>query len=355
MRRPWWRRAGVAAIVAARVAAACGVGTAADAPLRDDGSGADRVWDRPVAAAPQPADIGGDYVVPAVRRPLPRGGWLQAADAVALAAALGATAVLCVRGRRRWQFAVVSWASLGYFGFYRQGCVCAVGSLQNVATACVEPQAAVPWIVTVFFLLPLAAALAFGRVFCGGACPLGALQDAVAIRPQQLPLWVDRWGGALRYAYLAAAIGYAVQPLSRREFLICRFDPLVGLFRLEGSPALLLSGVALLLVGVVVGRPYCRFLCPYGALLGIVARFACRPVAVTPDRELDCGLCGDACPFGAIVERRAEPSRCLACGRCFRACPRQRRAWGWDVEAPPPEGPGVARDPAAARRGAPCD
>jgi polyferredoxin len=78
----------------------------------------------------------------------------------------------------------------------------------------------------------------------------------------------------------------------------------------------------------VIGRPYCRFLCPYGALLAIVGRFAIKPVQITPDDELDCGLCAESCPFGAIQKLRATPATCLACARCFAHCPRQRLRWG---------------------------
>ena len=87
-------------------------------------------------------------------------------------------------------------------------------------------------------------------------------------------------------------------------------------------------GAGLLAVGTVVGRPYCRFLCPYGALLGIVSRVAWRQVQITPDEELDCGLCTEACPFGAIRSMRAVPATCVACARCFAHCPRQQLAWG---------------------------
>ncbi|MCA9217787.1 MAG: 4Fe-4S binding protein [Planctomycetales bacterium] len=188
-----------------------------------------------------------------------------------------------------------------------------------------------PLVVLAFFLLPLAAALLAGRVFCGGVCPLGAVQDIVLLRPVEVPRRVDQFLGLFKYAYLIAAIGFAMQPAESRDFIICRFDPFVGMFRLNGPAWLLATGGGLLLLGTVVGRPYCRYLCPYGGLLAIVSRFAIWPVSITPDDELDCGLCVDSCPFGAIRELRAVPSKCFACARCFAHCPRQQLAWG-DIE-----------------------
>jgi polyferredoxin len=84
------------------------------------------------------------------------------------------------------------------------------------------------------------------------------------------------------------------------SFLICRFDPFVSFFRLSGSLTMFIAGAAFLIVGTVVGRPYCRFLCPYGALLNLFSRFSRRNVTVTPDECVVCGLCKNACPFDAI-------------------------------------------------------
>ncbi|WP_425398939.1 4Fe-4S binding protein [Aeoliella sp.] len=291
-------------------------------------SGLAQEYERPVANAPQAEDIGGGYEVPAVQRTPPRSLAMHVLDIVLLVAGMAVIAWVVRRGRRRWVITLVTLLSLAYFGFYRQGCVCPIGATQNVAASLADPTSAVPLVVLAFFLLPLIAALLVGRVFCGGVCPLGAIQDVVLLRPIQTPRTFDRWAGAIKYLYLGAAIWFAVKVAAQRDFIICRFDPFVGFFRLNGTAWMLGFGVALLAIGTVVGRPYCRYLCPYGGLLAIVSRFAFWPVKITPDEELDCGLCVDSCPYGAIKDLRAEPSKCLACARCFAHCPRQQLAWG---------------------------
>ena len=75
-----------------------------------------------------------------------------------------------------------------------------------------------------------------------------------------------------------------------------------------------------------VGRPYCRYLCPYGGLLAWCSRLATRGVTITPNKELDCGLCAEACPYGAIEKMRAVRKECLYCARCYAACPRETKA-----------------------------
>ncbi len=278
-------------------------------------------YERPVDTAPSEKAIGGGYVAPRVQHPRPRAVAWQVADVGLLAVALGVSAWLALWRRRRAWLVALSVFCLAYFGFYREGCICPIGATQNVAVALVDPHYAVPLYVVATFVLPLAAALLVGRVFCSGVCPLGAIQELVTLRAVTVPARLDKALGSLKWVYLGVALYYALLPAASRDFLICRFDPFVGLFRFTGSAWLLVAGGALLATGVFVGRPYCRWLCPYGALLSAFSRYAWRSFSITPDRELDCGLCQSACPYGAIEERRAVRTACFACGRCYGSCP----------------------------------
>ncbi len=291
-------------------------------------------WQRPVDVTPTDEDIGDGYVTPSVQRHPPRAGWWNVVDGLALAGALALGAWIVLGRRSRNALVALTVVCLLYFGFYRKGCVCPIGAIQNVTVALTDAEYAVPVIVLVFFFLPLLLALALGRVFCGGICPLGAIQDVVLLKPLNVPRRLDKTLGLFKYAYLGLAVWFAAQVAEDRDFVICRYDPFVGFFRMDGPAHILLIGAGLLVIGMFFGRPYCRYICPYGAMLNIVSRYSWRGVSITPDKELDCGLCVEACPFGAIENRRAVRSNCLYCARCYSACPRERtRPEGQDESA----------------------
>lgn len=186
---------------------------------------------------------------------------------------------------------------IGYFGFYKLGCVCPIGSVQNVSYAFFADEGTISLTILAAFLLPLLFAFAFGRVFCSAVCPFGALQELVLYRPRFLPLWADHAFGYLRWVILALAVLLAG---TATLFLLCAYDPFIGFFRLSGPVEFLLFGAALIVLGLFVGRPYCRFLCPYGALLGLCSRFAEKKVRITPRECVHCRLCEESCPYGAI-------------------------------------------------------
>jgi len=145
--------------------------------------------------------------------------------------------------------------------------------------------------------LVLLFALFFGRIFCAGACALGAIQDLLIIKPLSLPAWLRNVLGLFTYIYLALAIIYAA---TRTDFIICRYDPFVGIFRMDAEFHMIVLGGAFLLMGMFVARPYCRFFCPYGVLLGWMSRFSKWHLTITPAECIQCKLCENSCPFDAI-------------------------------------------------------
>ena len=252
-----------------------------------------------------PPDFESGYRLPPTSTPFPRSELLQYLDVAVLLGALGIALWLMYRSRSRRGITALSLFSLAYFGFYRKGCVCAIGSVQNVALALSDSHYALPITVLIFFLAPLIVALFAGRAFCAAVCPQGAIQDLVLIKPVKVPAWLEAALGLIPYLFLGAGVIFAA---TGSGFIICQYDPLVPFFRLNGSSLMLGIGAAFLLVGLFVGRPYCRFLCPYGALLRLATLASKWRVRVTPDTCTQCALCQHSCPFGAIREPADAPT-----------------------------------------------
>jgi len=252
---------------------------------------------------PPPDFVETDHVIPSPTTPGPRQDAYEYIDAVVLLAALGLASYLVLKKRSRSAILALTIFSLLYFGFWRVGCVCAVGSPQNIALSIFSTDYVVPITVVTFFLLPLVFTLFFGRTFCAAVCPLGAVQDLVLQYPVKVPTWLESGLRLFAYIYLGAAILFAA---TGSAFIICRYDPFISIFRLSGNLNILILGGCLLLIGVFVGRPYCRFICPYGVILRNLSRLSKWRVTITPDECIHCRLCEDSCPFEAIRKPTAQ-------------------------------------------------
>ncbi len=238
-----------------------------------------------------------EYTQPQTYNPEARGNFYYWLDVVVLFAALSVITWLILKKRSRRGVFWMSLFAIAYFGFYREGCVCSIGSVQNISLALFNSGYSIPIMVIAFFALPLIFALFFGRTFCAGVCPLGALQDLVIFKPMKVKPWVQKALGLIPFIYLGLGILYAA---TGTDFIICRYDPFIGFFRMDGTFEMLLIGGVLLLIGVFIARPYCRFLCPYAVLLHWSSLISKRHLSITPSKCIQCKLCEDSCPFDAI-------------------------------------------------------
>ncbi len=253
-----------------------------------------------------PPDFTTTYKWPALQTPVPRAPWREWLDVALMTAAMLLATYIVLKARRRWMMTTLSVACLAYFGFWRAGCICPIGAIQNVSQGIFDPHFYLPVTVVAFFVLPLAMSLLFGRVFCAGVCWLGAAQDLVLIKPVRVPKWLVKALRVVPWIYLGAAVLFAALGAM---YVICEYDPFVPLFRMAGPAYMFIAAGATLVLATFVGRPYCRFLCPYGALLGLLSRVSWKATTITPDECIVCGLCRDACPFSAIDPANAQKEK----------------------------------------------
>jgi len=252
---------------------------------------------------PPPDFVETNHKLPEATTPAPREAFYEYLDIFVLLSGLILASYLVLKKRSRKLIFCLMIFSLIYFGFWRKGCVCSIGSIQNVVLSIFDSSYAIPIGALVFFILPLIFTLFFGRVFCAALCPLGAIQDIVLLRSISVPAWLESCLRILAYTYLAAVVLFAG---TSSAFIICRYDPFISFFRLSGSLNIVILGICFLIVGIFIGRPYCRFFCPYGIILRQLSRISKWKVTITPDECIKCKLCEDSCPFGAIKEPTAQ-------------------------------------------------
>jgi len=266
---------------------------------------------------PQP-DFESGYEFPIREYIVPNEALWSYIDIALLVLLMSFVAWAVIKRQVRWPVILTSVISVAYFGFFRYGCVCSIGAVQNVALSLADSSHVVPLFVLLLFILPIIFTLFFGRVFCAGVCVFGALQELVNVKNYRLSKTVTSVLGIFPWIYLGFAVLFAV---TNSRFIICRFDPFVGIFRLGGEFPLLAFGVILLIFSIFVGRPFCRFICPYGAILSLFSKISFFQVKITKKECISCQLCHNACPVDAIqppYENKVKESRTDGVKRILR-------------------------------------
>jgi NosR/NirI family nitrous oxide reductase transcriptional regulator len=243
----------------------------------------------------------------ALRQAVPRTLAGEYRDLVVLGVGLILASYFALRLRSRQGLVLLAIGAALWLGFLRKGCICSIGAIQNVVLSLSTTTYAVPLFVVLILVLPLVFTLLFGRTFCAAVCPLGAFQELIAVHPIRIPQWIDDVFGLLAPIYLGLAV--LIVALSG-IFVICQYDPIVSFFRLGGSWDIWLFSFGVVLLGIFVARPYCRFLCPLGAIFRILSPFSRWHLRIPPEPCILCRLCEGVCPYNAIRRpTESEPIR----------------------------------------------
>ncbi len=190
----------------------------------------------------------------------------------------------------------------------------------------------------VIFMAALAIAFFARKGFCGWICPVGfaslIIQDVRArfIGLRSLPRWIDYPLMSVKYLILAFflyMIGWHMNVEAITEFLHTPYNLAADakMLLLFISPSYLTIGVVSFLVLISLAIPYlwCRYLCPYGALLGIFAFFSPFQVHRQEDKCIDCQKCNQACPGGIkiSIQQIVRSPECVGCLECLAVCPKE--------------------------------
>jgi len=203
--------------------------------------------------------------------------------------------------------------SLAYFGFY-EPCPCPIGSISLLSSSIlIEPSFNIN--ILVAFLAPIIVTLIVGRIFCGWICPVGVLQETARALGKlfyKKSIKVPSTLTKVKYAVLVAVI-FASAFYSTPVY--CRYDPFRLLFNLEVGP-LLVGAAAVLLASLFIDRPFCKIICPYGALLSLLNKVSFIKIKRN-SRCRNCSLCSKICPMQADPGLRGE---CIVCLECVQKC-----------------------------------
>lgn len=183
----------------------------------------------------------------------------------------------------------------------------------------------------VLFFLTIIFAAVFRRSFCGNICPFGALQELFghAFPKSKVPVAADRYLRKIKYVVLVLS---AVMAWVTMTLWLSPFDPwaafahiynIEDLFNEYAIGALVL--VLTLIASLFVSRPFCKYLCPAGALYAIFGKLSRLKVVRDPDTCIRCGVCTKVCPMDIDVHvaKEVKSTECISCMRCVDVCPGQ--------------------------------
>lgn len=177
-----------------------------------------------------------------------------------------------------------------------------------------------------------------GRAVCGFLCPFGLLQDLLSKIPFPKKIRTfkgDRTLRKLKYAVLVVLV--VIVPIFAKLTpafckYLCPSGTVSGLLLaladsrlfavLGGTFVWKVSVLALVVIlAIMIYRPFCKYLCPLGAFYAPFNRFALARMNCDKPACVDCGACSEICGMGVDPSEDPNDTECIRCGACIKACP----------------------------------
>ena len=189
-----------------------------------------------------------------------------------------------------------------------------------------------------------------GRLVCGFLCVFGLLQDLlyrIPVPKLRVPERLDRVLRKLKYAVLVLLVlvlpAVLVDDIGLSDPLFCEYVCPAGI--VEAAAPLLaaveslrsMAGwqflwkaaltIGLLVLAMSVYRPFCKYLCPLGALYGLFNRFSLLGLRIDATACTGCRTCERTCLMGVKALSNIDSVECIRCGACKAACPEGAITW----------------------------
>lgn len=189
----------------------------------------------------------------------------------------------------------------------------------------------------VIFLAAISVSILWKRVFCSWICPFGTLSEGLALLGQRIfgrnfmpPRWLDYLLRSLKYIILGFFVffifvlmdGAAAYAFLQTPYNIIADVKMLNFFRdISGIGISVITG--LLILSIFIQNFWCRYLCPYGALLGLFSMVSPWKIRRNPTSCISCTKCSIACPNRVEVDKALNvwSPECSGCLNCVEQCP----------------------------------
>jgi len=193
------------------------------------------------------------------------------------------------------------------------------------------------------FMAIVLVSLVFGKSFCSWLCPVGYISELIGDFGEillkkmfkrniksVLPKWLDYPLRSIKYlllGFLFFSVFFLMTTIAVKAFLDSPYNQVADLkmyyFFADISQTALIIIAVLFVLSIFIRNFWCRFLCPYGALLGLISFLSPHKIKRIPVGCIDCGLCAKACPSNIKVDKvkTVWSDECSTCMSCVDVCP----------------------------------